>query len=62
MRLSIEVDLGNEAMQSPKAVVDSLTASFARSTFPIFGPLPAGSSGTLVDGNGNTVGRWEVES
>lgn len=46
------IELGNDAMQTPEAVADALEQVAAR--------LRGGArSGTIVDDNGNKVGRFE---
>lgn len=58
MKIVIEVELGNEAMQTlldvRRAVDDSLTRPGQ------YDRLLAGEEGVILDFNGNSVGRWEV--
>lgn len=58
MKIVIEIDLGNEAMQTP-VDVENAVAMHVR-TVSDTAPLTAGQGGRILDVNGNTVGRWEV--
>lgn len=65
MKLQLEVELGNDAMSDlvdvKRAVAASLDA--AESALGFSGDsstLRVGDSFHVRDGNGNTVGRWEV--
>ena len=63
MRLSIEINLGNEAMQYGNQVADALHRSFGRHAVETHGawqPLRVSDEGLIRDINGNTVGRWDV--
>lgn len=59
MKVTIEIDLGNEAMQTAldvsEAVAESLDVGYDAT-------LVAGMTGAMRDCNGNTVGRWAVTS
>ena len=58
MRLTIEIDLGNDAMQTGTDAGVSISETLVRAA--PFDPLEAGDGGAIVDANGNTVGRWKV--
>lgn len=60
MKLVIEVELGNDAMQTAGDAIDSLRRALVAGSASLFDPLQVGELGTVADGNGNTVGRWEV--
>jgi len=61
MQITITIDLGNEAMQTPEDVVDAVTRTMLRSqNVSRVGALTPGDFGHLTDFNGNAVGRWEV--
>ena len=51
--ISIEIETGNEGMQTPEDVARALSRAAARIE-------DGGDSGPIRDYNGNTVGRWEV--
>ena len=58
MKLVIEVELGNDALEtSSEAALSIQTALLAQTPFE---SLEVGMCGTIRDGNGNTVGRWDV--
>lgn len=59
-KLYIEVDLGNDAMQTASDVALSVTRSLHGQASSLFDPLNQHEVGTIRDGNGNTVGKWEV--
>lgn len=58
----LNIDLGNEAMQSYGDVKDALKR-VAQQLGPDGNdtPFDGRESGTIRDGNGNTVGSWEVQ-
>ena len=64
MKFTLEIELGNEAMQSGQDVADAL----AKIGMPysgvglaqIQGCLGEGEGADIHDLNGNTVGSWEV--
>lgn len=60
MKVVIEVDLGNEAMQSPLNVIHAVENALHKQT-DLHEPMQAGQGGPLRDVNGNTVGKWVVE-
>ena len=58
MKIIIEVELGNEAMQTSKDVRNAVyDALFGESEYT---PFEIGNTGMIADDNGNTVGRWDV--
>lgn len=57
--LRIEIELGNEAMQRPGDVATAVAASMVRE--PQGRDLRPGFWGTIMDENGNSVGKWRVE-
>lgn len=60
MKFKLEIELGNDAMQTPSDVRRALREIAATARFPVAGEEDEGRIG---DENGNTVGRWEfVES
>ncbi len=63
MRLVVQIDLGNEAMQSRRDVHEALRRSLMVEGFEeasLFVPLEEGEEGRLRDENGNSVGLWKV--
>lgn len=60
-RIIIEIELGNDAMQTAEDVADAVTRSLIRQSASPHGPLNQHEVGTLRDLNGNTVGKWEVQ-
>lgn len=67
MKFTLEIELGNEAMQTPfdvgKALVNVglLLNSHEAGSFKTFEELDAyDRKGSIRDVNGNTVGKWEV--
>jgi hypothetical protein len=63
VRVELEVELGNEAMQTVGDVSEAVQRSFAfhaRSVGGFVTPLVPGDRERVRDENGNTVGRWEV--
>lgn len=58
MRLTIVIDLGNDAMRSPTDVEDAVATAIRNESDTA--PLSVGEEGPITDRNGNTVGRWEV--
>jgi hypothetical protein len=54
MKLSIEISLGNEAMEGPRDVAEAILDAFeALGDEPVY-------EGTIRDRNGNSVGAWKV--
>lgn len=62
MKLAVEIDLGNDAMQTAADASDSINKALIRQSRSALDPLRAGEEGTIMDGNGNTVGTWKVEA
>lgn len=62
MKLTIEVDLGNDRMRRTRDVVTAIRDSFVKyaKNGGQHGALVADDEGRLRDVNGNTVGRWRV--
>ncbi len=60
MRLTIEVELGNDAMRTGEDV-SRLVLGLGVWVGGV-GELDLGHGGRLMDTNGNSVGTWEVES
>jgi len=64
MRVRIDVELGNERMQTAMdvsaAVQDALGRYVQDNRDRGFDPLTTKDSGPVRDGNGNTVGSWSV--
>lgn len=61
-RLSITIELGNDAMQTAAEVGDAVNRALIQQSASALDPLRAGEVGTIVDANGNTVGTWTVQS
>lgn len=59
MRFTLEIELGNDAMQSGENVAECINR-VADKLWPINGTLIGGECGFARDLNGNTVGSWEV--
>jgi len=59
MRFTLDITLGNEAMQTAEDIATALAklgeqlATFDESNWP-------GTEGIIRDENGNTVGTWQV--
>jgi hypothetical protein len=65
MKLTIEIELGNEAMTMPVEVVDAINRSLANHASARqdgWQPLAAGDRHLISDINGNRVGSWQVEA
>lgn len=60
MKLIIEVELGNDAMQSAEQTASAIMRSLLGQASTFLSPLNANEVGTVRDTNGNTVGKWEV--
>jgi hypothetical protein len=55
MTFTLEIEMGNEAMRTPYDVAASLTG--------VTMALHTGATvGTVKDDNGNTVGRWSIDT
>lgn len=62
MRLVVEVELGNEAMQTATEAGNAIARALEGQCAIPFEPLNEHEVGTVRDRNGNTVGKWEVQS
>jgi hypothetical protein len=58
-KVTIEIYLGNAAMQTPQDVAQKLDQ--LADLFSGFGGLLFADARPILDRNGNTVGRWEVQ-
>lgn len=59
MKFVLEIDLGNDAMQTPQEVgdaLDRLSEKFARRG----NDFHPDEGGVILDNNGNTVGGWRL--
>jgi hypothetical protein len=54
----VEIDVGNDAMQTPQEVAGVLWQVAA--SFDGLGELVVGDTGSARDGNGNTIVKWRV--
>jgi hypothetical protein len=60
VKLYVEVELGNEAMETAEQATIAITSALMwRSSSPA-SPLNQNEVGSIRDLNGNTVGNWEV--
>lgn len=61
MKFTLEIELGNDAMQTPEDVREALL-SIARdyNTLTALTAFGMDDSGSIRDINGNRVGHWEV--
>lgn len=57
MRFTLNIELGNEGMQTQADVLAAITRSI---NYPQNATMHVGESEAVRDGNGNTVGSWEV--
>lgn len=58
MNLAISIELGNDRMRFARDVVDAMQRHLVPAVTG--SPLALGDQGTVMDVNGNTVGRWAV--
>ena len=58
MKFTLEIELGNDAMQTYGEVLDAAIASTPGYESGI--EILPNECGTIRDINGNTVGKWEV--
>ena len=58
MKFVLEIELGNDAMQTGADVIKAIRESLKDEESL---PLDIGTAGSLWDENGNTVGGWEVK-
>ncbi len=60
MKFSLEIDLGNDAMQTGHDLYTALCET-ARNNFRNNGEeIASRDSGFIMDGNGNRVGQWKL--
>lgn len=57
----IEIDLGNDAMQTANHVVNAISQSVLKQASSMFDPLNQHEAGAIRDVHGNTVGTWRVD-
>ena len=60
MKLVVEIDLGNDAMQTAAEAGDAINRSLIRHSASAIDPLGAGETGTIADANRNGVGAWRI--
>lgn len=60
MKFTLEIEFGNDAMQTKADLSAVLTELAARIPRSIVGRIGSGDYGSIRDINGNTVGKWEV--
>ena len=59
MKFTLEIKLGNDAMQTPADIADALQdLAGDLKDAPDIEPTP--SAGTIRDINGNRIGHWQV--
>lgn len=56
MKLAVEIEFGNDAMQARGDAFEALRRSFLGTMYDW--PLKPGDFGAILDTNGNTVGQW----
>lgn len=61
MKFTLEIELGNDAMQTKGDIAAALTQVAARFPRCIMGRMVVGDYGSIRDINGNTVGKWEIQ-
>jgi hypothetical protein len=61
-KFTLEITLGNDAMQTPADVRNALrkVADRLERDQDAYSPFEGEDSGKIMDGNGNSVGKWEV--
>ena len=68
MKFQLEIELGNDAMQTPGHIATALhniardlnnINSYSYDTLS-YTPIECGEQGRIADENGNSVGKWEV--
>ncbi len=62
MKLVLQVELGNDAMESHWDAFDAIRKSLLPSGEAHLVPFETGESGSILDHNGNTVGMWKVHA
>jgi hypothetical protein len=63
MRFQLEIELGNDAMQTAEDIQDALTKLVKSQRLTRYvgsDRLSKIDGGKIMDENGNTVGKWEV--
>jgi len=63
MKFTIEIELGNDAMQSYQDVRDALKQVICKVGSAVYsrsGTPSEGDGSKIMDENGNSVGKWEV--
>jgi hypothetical protein len=58
MQFTLTIELGNDAMSDPGDIADALETT--ADTLRMYGFSEGIIYSTIVDENGNTVGKWEV--
>ena len=59
MKFTLEIELGNDAMQTRNDVMEALRKLGQNLRYMNDTP-ESGDDGGIMDTNGNTVGKWEV--
>lgn len=59
MKFTLEIELGNEAMQTRDDIEEALR-NLGQNLRYMSDPPSVGDDGVIIDYNGNTVGKWEV--
>lgn len=60
LTLFVEVKLGNDAMQTAQQASSAIQVALLRQASSMASPLNQHEVGSIRDGYGNTVGKWEV--
>jgi hypothetical protein len=60
MKLIVEIDLGNDAMQTAADAGDAINRALIQQSASALDPLNEHEVGSVRDMNGNAVGKWEV--
>lgn len=60
MKFTLEIELGNDAMQTRRDV-ESALRKLGQNVKYMSDPPEDGDEGTIRDDNGNTVGKWTVQ-
>lgn len=58
MKLAVEIELGNDGMQTRYDAFEALRRSFVVGAENALARLGPGDFGAILDLNGNTVGQW----
>lgn len=62
MRFKIELDSGNDNLQTPNDLIEVLEYQVSRlRKAAMFGHLDTDNGAKILDINGNTIGSWEFE-